>query len=47
MVMTGFLYIFVIVESFPAFLRIVHGLGIFADSLFFGVMISYLLRRPG
>lgn len=53
MVMTGFVYIggglgiFVIVESFPAFLRVVHGLEIFADSLFFGVMISCLLRKPG
>lgn len=46
---TGFLYIggglaiFVIVEAFPVILRTVHGLEIFADSLLFGIVITYLL----
>lgn len=50
-VIIGFLYIggglaiFVIIETFPAILRIVHGLEIFADSLFFGIVITYLLGR--
>ena len=47
----GFLYIggglaiFVIVETFPVILRIVHGIEIFATSLFFGIIITYLLVR--
>ena len=41
----GGLAIFVIVETFPVFLRIVHGIELFADSLFFGFLISYLIGR--
>lgn len=49
--LTGLLYvgggvaIFIIVETFPPVLRLVHGLEIFADSLVFGVVIALLLGR--
>jgi hypothetical protein len=39
----GGIAIFVIIETFPVFLRIVHGVEIFADSLVFGIVIAYLL----
>ncbi len=41
----GGLAVFVIVETFPVLLRVVHGLEIFADSLAFGAVVTFLLRR--
>ena len=41
----GALAIFVISAQFPVFLRVVHGLELFADSLFAGVVIAYILGR--
>jgi len=40
----GGLAIFVIVETFPLTLRIVHGLEMLADSILFGSVLTYLLR---
>jgi hypothetical protein len=40
----GGLAIFVIVETFPLTLRVVHGLEIFADSLVFSAVVTYLLN---
>jgi len=40
----GGLAIFVIVETFPLTLRVVHGLEIFADSLTFSAVVTYLLK---
>ena len=44
----GGLAIFVVVETFPLTLRVVHGLEIFADSLVFSAVVTYLLNmlRP-
>jgi len=43
----GGLAIFVIVEAFPLTLKVVHGLEIFADSLVFSAVLTYLsARRP-
>ncbi|MFB0504197.1 MAG: hypothetical protein ACETWE_10220 [Candidatus Bathyarchaeia archaeon] len=39
----GGLAIFVLVETFPLTLRIVHGLEMLADSILFGSVIAYLL----
>jgi hypothetical protein len=50
LVLVGLLYvggglaIFVIVETFPLVLRVVHGIEILADSLCFGAAATYLLR---
>jgi hypothetical protein len=51
LVFTGFMYIvgglaiFVIIETFPLALRIVHGLEIFVDSLAFSAAVTYALRN--
>ncbi len=51
LVMVAFLYIggglaiFAIVETFPLFLRLIHGIEIFASSLCFGAVIALLLKR--
>jgi hypothetical protein len=51
LVLVGFLYIggglaiFVIVETFPLVLRVVHGIEILASSICLGAIIVYLLRR--
>jgi hypothetical protein len=42
----GALAVFVISEQFPVFLRIVHGIELFVDSLIAGIVISYLLGKP-
>jgi len=42
MYLGGGLAIFVIVDTFPVFLRIIHGIEILADSLVFGGVIGYL-----
>ncbi|MFW9908632.1 MAG: hypothetical protein ACFFEF_08655 [Candidatus Thorarchaeota archaeon] len=41
----GALAVFIISDQFPLFLRMVHGIELFADSLFAGLAISYLLGR--
>ncbi|MFW9800975.1 MAG: hypothetical protein ACFFD9_11105, partial [Candidatus Thorarchaeota archaeon] len=41
----GALAVFVISERFPAFLRIVHGIELFVDSLIAGTVISYILGK--
>lgn len=54
LILTGLMYIggglaiFVIVETFPLTLRIIHGVEIFADSLVFSAVVTYLLnmRHP-
>ncbi|MFW9793356.1 MAG: hypothetical protein ACFFEE_03555 [Candidatus Thorarchaeota archaeon] len=42
----GALAVFVISDQFPVFLRIVHGIELFVDSLIAGIVISYLLGKP-
>lgn len=50
-ILTGFLFvggglaIFIVPETFPQTLRIVHGLEIFADSLIYGGVLAYLLNN--
>ncbi len=41
----GALAVFVISEQFPVFLRIVHGIELFVDSLIAGTVISYILGK--
>ncbi len=41
----GALAVFVISDQFPVFLRIVHGIELFVDSLIAGIVISYLLGK--
>ncbi len=43
----GALAVFVISEQFPVFLRIVHGIELFVDSLIAGIVIAYILGKPG
>ncbi|MFW9788579.1 MAG: hypothetical protein ACFFE2_10015 [Candidatus Thorarchaeota archaeon] len=43
----GALAVFVISEQFPVYLRIVHGIELFVDSLIAGIVISYLLGKTG
>ncbi|MFW9770166.1 MAG: hypothetical protein ACFFEM_15210 [Candidatus Thorarchaeota archaeon] len=42
----GALAVFVISDQFPVFLRIVHGIELFVDSLIAGVVIAFLLGKP-
>lgn len=42
----GALAVFVISDQFPVFLRVVHGIELFVDSLIAGVVISYLIGKP-
>ncbi|MFW9920277.1 MAG: hypothetical protein ACFFED_11800 [Candidatus Thorarchaeota archaeon] len=42
----GALAVFIISEQFAVFLRVIHGIELFADSVFAGLVISALLGKP-
>ncbi len=41
----GALAVFVISEQFPVFLRVIHGIELFVDSLIAGIVISFILGK--